>query len=170
MSNVHGTTLPAPFIGSARPIDVDGWRPPEPEGRDGPSGYPFRTCWYCGSMHPDDLLSFMASAPVTLGEADWKYGWPHKFYVEGIPNPLAGQRVKSGSRSWTDESGERRDETIWGTGPATAFAKFYTEHIADATDLDALAAALNLRLPNIRWERDAEGHVMWRGHRGTGVR
>ena len=71
MSNAHGTKLPEPFIGSARPVDADGWRAPEPEGRDGPYGYPFRTCWYCGSIHPDDLLGFVEAGQVTrLGEAD----------------------------------------------------------------------------------------------------
>lgn len=82
----------------------------------------WRTCWYCGSIHPGDLYELLtgvktypAGDPVTfrdregnvkvvmqvgestsigpthpaitLGGADWKYGWPHKFYVDGIPNP-----------------------------------------------------------------------------------
>lgn len=52
----------------------------------------FRTCSYCGSIHPEDLLEAL-KAGATLGGADWKYGWPHKFYVEKIPNPNVGQPV-----------------------------------------------------------------------------
>lgn len=50
---------------------------------------PFSTCSYCGSIHPEDLLAAL-QAGATLSGADWKYGWPHKFYVDNIPNPNAG--------------------------------------------------------------------------------
>ena len=78
------------------------YRPAEPNGRnkDDGYGYPFRSCAYCGSMHPEDLYNLLTTNPdVTLGGADWKYGWPHKFYVENIPNPKAGQRVSISSMS-----------------------------------------------------------------------
>jgi hypothetical protein len=137
-----------------------------PLGHTMPYAYPFRTCGYCGSMHPDDLLGFLVPPRgVLLNEADWKYGWPHKFYVEGIPNPLAGMPICSGGRGGPDA----KDHAI-GTGPATTHAKFYTEHLADATDLDALAAAFTLQVPNITFLRDDAGKVMWRGMRGSGVR
>ena len=85
------------------------WRDADPDRRDtcecgyervGPYGYPFRTCRYCGSIHLGDFADWCAKAPVTLGGTDWKYGWPHKFYVEGIPNPLVGQSVDSTSTGW----------------------------------------------------------------------
>lgn len=41
-----------------------------------------RHCNYCGSLHPADLLQAVAQGARISG-ADWKYGWPHKFYVEG---------------------------------------------------------------------------------------
>lgn len=42
---------------------------------------PFRTCSYCGSIHPTDLLALLHGGDkLTL--ADKKYGWPHKFYTE----------------------------------------------------------------------------------------
>lgn len=41
----------------------------------------YRTCYYCGSIHPEDLLRLL-KAGAKLRGADWKYGWPHKFYVE----------------------------------------------------------------------------------------
>lgn len=40
-----------------------------------------RTCSYCGSVHPEDLIKLIEGG-ATLGGADWKYGWPHKFYIE----------------------------------------------------------------------------------------
>lgn len=46
-------------------------------------------CAYCGSMHPADLVAAL-KAGAKLDPADWKYGWPHKYYVNGIPNPFQG--------------------------------------------------------------------------------
>lgn len=59
-----------------------------PELRDG-DPRPLMTCGYCGSMHPGDLAEAI-KAGARLDWADFKYGWPHKVYVEGIPNPHAG--------------------------------------------------------------------------------
>ncbi len=76
------------------------WR--EPDG-----DRPFRTCSYCGCIHPEDLLKLFEGVEpklgyyqtgqdkqgVTQGEyygnnphmagSDWKYGYPHKFYLHG---------------------------------------------------------------------------------------
>ena len=47
----------------------------------------WRTCPYCGSMHPGDLADLIELGAVTkIGGSDWKYGWPHKFYVD-VANP-----------------------------------------------------------------------------------
>lgn len=50
------------------------WRPADQRG--------VRTCSFCGSIHPEDLMRALDSG-ATLECADWKYGWPHKFYVTG---------------------------------------------------------------------------------------
>ena len=42
----------------------------------------YQHCSYCGSLHPRDLLDAIASG-ATLSGSDWKYGWPHKFYLHG---------------------------------------------------------------------------------------
>lgn len=39
-----------------------------------------RHCAYCGSLHPADLLRALDGG-ARLSGSDWKYGWPHKFYV-----------------------------------------------------------------------------------------
>jgi hypothetical protein len=44
-------------------------------------GEPFRRCSYCGSIHPEDLIRLVGEGHDLQG-SDWKYGWPHKFYVE----------------------------------------------------------------------------------------
>lgn len=75
------------------------WRPAgeklHPSNDDVPS---FRTCSYCGSMHPEDLLEAL-KAGAELHMADMKYGWPHKFYVDGVKNLNAGALVRRSSMS-----------------------------------------------------------------------
>lgn len=38
-------------------------------------------CDFCGSLSPTALVE-MLKAGAGLSQADMKYGWPHKFYVE----------------------------------------------------------------------------------------
>lgn len=40
-----------------------------------------RHCNYCGSIHPEDLYNLLVEGKVVLGGSDWKYGYPHKFYI-----------------------------------------------------------------------------------------
>ena len=40
-----------------------------------------RTCNYCGSINPDDLAPVEGWVPDW---ADWKYGWPHKAYINQL--------------------------------------------------------------------------------------
>lgn len=40
-----------------------------------------RHCDYCGSIHPEDLMTLLQTGKARLSGADWKYGFPHKFYV-----------------------------------------------------------------------------------------
>lgn len=37
-------------------------------------------CSYCGSIHFDDIRKVLEEGGK-LGGSDWKYGYPHKFYV-----------------------------------------------------------------------------------------
>lgn len=42
----------------------------------------YRACAWCGSMHFADLFELLDSGPqARVSGSDWKYGWPHKFYV-----------------------------------------------------------------------------------------
>ncbi len=104
------------------------WRAPEPTRP--PYGQTFRTCSYCGSIHPEDLVR-VVEAGAKLGGSDWKYGWPHKFYVDNIPNPLAGQTVEMGSRSQS-VNGAVTTEPIMGPAPEHTMAKWYNDHLEDS--------------------------------------
>jgi hypothetical protein len=106
---------------------------------DMPSARPFHTCGYCGSMHPTELAEALA-AGAHLEMADQKYGWPHKFYVDGAPNRFAGEmEIRSG----------RQEAGVFTPGPAepakaTAYGKFYTVHLLDATPEEKLILELRM--------------------------
>ncbi len=138
------------------------WSPAEIMGIVKPDGYhsnrPFRTCWYCGSIHPEDLYNALIATPtITLEQADWKYGWPHKIYVNGMPNPNAGQNVRVG----TGVDGK----PSYGKASSDLFAKWYNDHLRDEgfdnEAWNALAQELHKRT-GIAWLRDSNGNVAWR--------
>jgi hypothetical protein len=116
---------------------------------DEPYGYEFRTCSYCNSIHPADLLTYLEHG-ASLSGADWKYAWPHKFYIENIPNPLADQIVAVGSEDGV---------SIMGPAPLFTWAKWYNSHLMDrgysSENLNALLAALSEH-SGIKWFVDSE--------------
>lgn len=127
---------------------------------------PFRCCSYCGSIHPLDLLRYMERGQADVSGSDWKYGWPHKFYVD-VPNPHEGVLVQVGSR-W--HNGE--EEVIMGKAPHFLHAKFYALHLNDlnAEEFEAVAALL-LVYSGILYER--RGGKLWysaprAGHQALG--
>jgi len=97
----------------------------------GSYGVNLRHCSYCGSLHPEDLLKALENG-AKLEMADWKYGWPHKFYVSGIPNPMVGEIVEMGGKYYT-ENGIRKHEPFMEPAPQTLTKKFYNEHLIDLT-------------------------------------
>lgn len=133
------------------------WRPEQaPDVLAGISIGRLKSCQYCGSMHPTDLANALRNG-ATLSWADFKYGWPHKAYVDDIPNPHAGMIESRTSTSHPTQeqidSGEyiqiptgRFSET---TGQPTftwahkgepagqkTHGKFYTVHLQDACQED----------------------------------
>lgn len=109
----HQRAANSPFFGV--PIV---WHEPE----DSPNGRPFRSCSYCGSIHPEDLVKFL-EAGGEPHQADWKFGYPHKFYIEKVPNPRAGEECEMG---WRDQ------KPIMGPAPQYLFIKWYNDHLLDA--------------------------------------
>jgi hypothetical protein len=145
-----------------------------------------RACNYCGSMHPTDLADALR-AGATLSWADFKYGWPHKAYIEGVPNPHVHLLEV---RSTTTCDRPPQDEVAAGlweqyqcgydthTGapkfsyrkpisetpaPARTHGKFYTEHLLDATqeERDVIERAMGLRFT---FHGNTEGRVSWRAY------
>lgn len=131
-----------------------------------------RGCGYCGSMHPEDVAAALRSG-ARLDPADRKYGWPHKFYVEGVPNPHAGMLESRCSRQ--DAPQDEIDSGKWiripnkdilddwwheagKPAPATTYGKFYTEHLQDASaeDRDVIERHMGM---HVEFEG---GAVSWR--------
>jgi hypothetical protein len=124
-----------------------------------------RSCGYCGSMHPADVAAAIEAG--AKGEwADMKYGWPHKSYWEGIPNPHAGMlEVRSSANFKPDDHPDwiQVDEHHWrepGTpAAATTWGKFYTVHLMDASPEDRQVIEKHLGLTFVFTD---DGKVSWR--------
>lgn len=156
------------------------WRDAQPIRDDGNPGTPYRTCSYCGSIHPADLVKAI-EAGATMHGADWKYGWPHKFYMEKVPNPAVGHPVcyMSGSSYPSKEEAEQEGGKYLRAGrevrvtefapgrwefklfePANAFthAKWYNVHLKDLIGEEfALVADLLKKHTDIEWVMDEKG-------------
>jgi hypothetical protein len=138
-----------------------------------------RTCSYCGSVHPEDLLRILENGG-DLGGSDWKYGWPHKFYVTAL-NPSKGEITQIGSSSgpvYSEEGALKRDaegnylrknEPIMGAS-GDFHGKWYNEHIMDDGFDDEARAALISALEkhsHIRFSVDPEKGLGYAApHRG----
>lgn len=159
------------------------WRPAgvrlHPENDHVPA---FRTCSYCGSIHPEDLLNALR-AGAKAGGSDWKYGWPHKFYVDGIPNTNAGNLVSGTSGSMAgpltpekraelqryvmpggelevteDADGRGYRFNVRNPDGPTTHGKWYNVHLMDLSPaaFDELVPLL-LQHTGIKFERDEKG-------------
>jgi hypothetical protein len=137
-------------------------------------GEHFRRCSYCGSIHPDDLA---AESDWHADWADWKYGWPHKFYVK-IASRVPGRRYVVAATNRTEQPGPDwiRGDSVpddvadrgvfgadgWvqlGTRP-THHPKFYTAHLADPQVSDNVRADIEL-VCGLRFDWNG-GRVSWR--------
>lgn len=126
---VHG--VPSVF----KIADDISWRPPA-RNKSGGLRTTWRECSYCGSAHPDDLMRMIADGSARMSGSDWKYGWPHKFYLH-VKNPEADREVEVGATYKDGVSvpmmGKRDD----------LFGKFYSEHFEDEGFDDEARAALS---------------------------
>ncbi|HEY6925146.1 MAG TPA: hypothetical protein VI653_16845, partial [Steroidobacteraceae bacterium] len=116
---------------------------------------------YCGSMHPQELAAAIRLG-ATVSWADWKYGWPHKVYVDKAPNRYVGHgEIRSGITTCGRPGPEEITAGKWeryqdgfdrNTGEPTysyrtplpaptpalehAHGKFYTVHLQDSSAED----------------------------------
>jgi hypothetical protein len=136
-----------------------------------------RSCAYCGSMHPADVADAIRRG--ARGHwADFKYGWPHKAYLDGVPNPHAGmlESRMSMSHPLQDEitagkwvqvpdgfdstTGAQRLRWVEAGRPAGAVThgKFYSVHLQDASADDRGLIEQHLGLA---FQFDDNGGVRW---------
>lgn len=72
-------------------------------------GVPILQCQACHSITVAGAASYLKQEGTRFSGSDWKYGWPHKFYIEP-PNPNAAQVVENGSHSGPDVDGSHEDD------------------------------------------------------------
>ena len=153
-------------------ISAGEWCEPRVLIADPEDGFPrtanFRTCGFCGSMHPDDLRGFIERGEASAAQlADMKYGYPHKVYLD-VPSPLAGQTVQV-SRDIRCVDRDCTETPGYGSAAGATHAKFYTRHLIglDADAFQVLAAWLETGT-GLRFmqEPDRQG-VIW-GRRDHG--
>ena len=135
-----------------------------------------KTCSYCGSLHPEDVLAAM-KAGAKIEWADFKYGWPHKLYID-LPNLKAGKDCVISTcqfgAGYEPTEQDRKQYDKWSfidtpngrnwTGkktdaaPVLAHGKFYSVHLNDASpEVFAELAALIESNSGVLFERDERG-------------
>jgi len=174
---------------AADPVHGTGWNSAAQWGgwvwREPRYGDHFRTCSFCGCIHPEDLA---AEQGWRASWADMKYGWPHKFYVEGIrprdPDLLhcLGHATHE-LGSWGDRStwvaaadltgaqqeiiradgmhaGGQFDGWYLFAAKTSLFAKFYTVHLRDPRLSQEVTDAIQ-RASGLRFTWLEDGRVSW---------
>ena len=153
-SKIHAGEMEVPYLNERYPNGETGWSEPHaPDIAAGVRTASLGGCDFCGSLHPSDVVKYL-QAGATIMWADWKYGYPHKAYLEKIPNPYAGMlESRMGMSNPTEEqikehnlilvktkrfdqyTGNPVYEWINAGEPASKweYAKFYTMHLQDAT-------------------------------------
>lgn len=112
-------------------IGLDSWRPPR--NNDMLGGH-VRTCSFCGSMHPDDLMEGLRSGGLLLGPTDKDY----KVYVhEAVDEAMLG-RARAKARQQGEQIGvafEQLDEHVriqtLAASHGRDVGKFYFMHLAE---------------------------------------
>jgi hypothetical protein len=79
-------------------------------------------CSYCGSITVEDVIKAFQTKGVEWSGSDWKYGWPHKFYIRF---PIEPQRRCTSHGPKEDDYGYSMVK--WED------CKFYADHLLDAT-------------------------------------
>lgn len=149
---------PAPPPVAASPVHGGEWI--EYEG--------LRRCRYCGSLTVEDATRMLSTPGVEFSGSDWKYGFPHKFYLDAptaeVMAALLGPELAAAVVEWQRADEKRIRERFAGSSRYVGklHAKFYTEHLRDATP-EQLAAF-------DRVARPAVGVEFFRDERGTGYR
>ena len=117
--------------------------------KSGPPDPGIPQCTYCGSITPEDFAKACQDG-LPMEVADWKYGWPHKVYIEW-PSPSPDEQRETGCKY----EGGKITERYYGTY-RTLQLKFYTEHLAEWPELAKHADLIERRI-GIRFEMTERG-------------
>lgn len=87
--------------------------------------FDFESCTYCGSISIDAAIKAFQTPRTNWSGSDWKYGFPHKWYVDVQHDPI--MRVLSSTMSGgVTTYGEKREVRSY-------HGKFYVTHLDAAT-------------------------------------
>ena len=124
---------------------------------------PYVECSYCGSITVARFLAALQVAGTRYSGSDWKYGWPHKFYVEV---PCEPYRAYVTGNYYTNGDGKRVANIVHDER-RMEHNKFYCTHLLDATDAEfALWLKIATPLLGVHFWRDSTGRVQWSAPRG----
>lgn len=100
----------------------------------------FKTCTYCGSIEFSTLLEALKTPGTEYSGCDWKYGWPHKFYVDIPCEPYEDVLTTK----WNPDGTVEREMTT----RSTRHHKFYSTHLFDCAK-EELAAWNEIAFPKL---------------------
>lgn len=107
------------------------------------------------SLTTKEAIEWLKMPGTKFSGSDWKYGWPHKFYIER-PNPDEDKLVQVGMESrWED--GQRIERPVMGRVPHI-YGKYYTQNLETASpeELEEFNQ-LSKKIFGIAWLRDEKG-------------
>jgi hypothetical protein len=145
----------------------------------------FEHCQYDGSITVADAIQLLKTPGTHFSGSDWKYGWPHKFYIDA-PNPKADEIVEVGGESGPHVDGTHPDDRwtcfahrhdctcprerptgYWhrvrfGTKPQVHL-KFYATHLGASPAAErAEFSRLSERVFGIAWDFGDDLKLRWR--------
>jgi hypothetical protein len=88
-------------------------------------------CDYCGSMSPKQAITLLQAPGTEFSGSDWKYGWPHKFYIHNKSLSITFGKFYSNHINEMDEN----DLNVWNS--------------------------LSRRIFGIAWQRDIDNRLKW---------
>lgn len=136
-------------------------------------------CEYCGSLSPKAAIELLKKPGTRFSGADWKYGWPHKFYIEPL-NEKLDEKFEVSTRDgdgtvaedyWSCFAHQRKEcscpKEVGVTGHWSRpeygvrkhlHFKFYATHLTGSTDEQLQEwTAVSEKWFGIKWGRDEQG-------------
>jgi hypothetical protein len=113
----------------------------------------YATCSYCGSIDTKTAIAVLRTPGTHYSGSDWKYGWPHKFYLD-VPCEPYRRLISSGPGPTDEQWGESQSRNL----------KFYAVHLKDATEeeMDQWESVAAPLLGVRYWLRSTDGEILYK--------